>query len=241
MHLRHAAAITTAGLLFFGALGCGSGEKPVVRLPGRAAPTGTTPAESGPKPAQTTPAAVAKHPARKPVGELKVPAGLAEPPNEVKMLASVWPHMADLRAGDWTEYEQGSDMGVLRSRREIFDVADHAVVEISDTVAKFEGVPEQKTHTVVKMLYTEPDPPEQKVTAKTTEKDDTRVETKSTNRTFPVGNKTVTADTVTSSFKAEKLQARMWFSKQVPLGGLVLMEDGEGKAVNRLVGFDRGK
>jgi hypothetical protein len=151
--------------------------------------------------------------------------------------ANIWPP-ADVPPSDWTEHEGDSQTA---STRRIFDVAAHAVVEISDTVAKFEGVQEHKTRTVVRSLYTEPDPPEQKVTTKATEKDDTRVETKPTNRTFQVGAQTVTADKVTSSFKGEKLQGRIWFSKQVPLGGIVLMEDGEGKAASRLIGFGRGK
>src|SRR4051794_25674663 len=58
--------------------------------------------------------------------DLKVPDGLDSPVNEIKMRRSWWFSYEDARVGDLAEYEfPGSS---TRSRIEVFDLGDHAVM-----------------------------------------------------------------------------------------------------------------
>jgi hypothetical protein len=160
----------------------------------------------------------------KPAGELKIPAGLEEPPSEMKAAKSGWEYIAQAQVGDYAELE----MNGTRFRTEIFDIADMAIVQINDFTAQ---AGEKPTRTVTKMLFTEPElDPNSEYYVK--------FEKKPSNRKFTIGGKEYQADTVTEGYKDGILVSKTWTSKRVPLGSL-LMEDGEGKVTSRLISFGR--
>src|SRR5262245_53231879 len=86
---------------------------------GEERPSGRTP-EAPPAPKKALKAAK----------DLKAPDGLDSPVSEIKMRRSWWVGYDGARVGDVAEYESpGSGM---RSRMEVFDLADHAVMLLSE-------------------------------------------------------------------------------------------------------------
>jgi lactate dehydrogenase-like 2-hydroxyacid dehydrogenase len=151
---------------------------------------------------------------------------------ETKMAKSGWSAYQDARPGDFTVYETP---GVSRTRTEVFDVADHAVVLVMDVAVKI-GDMETKSRTAGKYLLTEPDEPVDPV-----QKARYKTETKPVNRKFTVGGKEYTADTVREVSVEGMLSSRTWLSKELGEGVFLLMEDGDGKPLMRLVDYGRGR
>jgi hypothetical protein len=186
--------------------------------------TSSTPAG---KPSPTAPATGRF--AFKSAQQLNIPQGLAEPPSEMKVPRSGWDGASAFRVGDFTE----SQTGPLWMRQEVYDVADHAVVLVSET--RFKLVDKDvRTKTATKMLYTEPDTPANPAAGE-------RSETKATNRKVKVGDEELVTDQLTEVSTDGKISIRIWRSSKVPLGGIVLTEDGEGKVGTQLLRYARGK
>lgn len=165
----------------------------------------------------------------KPMSELKVPEGLKDPVTELKLPKSSWEMVAQAQVGDFVELEMGD--GALRTRSEVFDMAEGGMVQVIDTTVKT-GDQETKSKSATKMLFTEPD-------LEPTHPGYVKSDKKPSNRKFTIGGKEITADQEWHSFNKDgKLISKSWFSKQVPLG-MLLTEDGDGKVVMRVVNFGR--
>lgn len=142
----------------------------------------------------------------------------------MKMATSAWDYMAFAQVGDTAELE----MNGMRTRVEIFDIADKAAMQIMDMTTQ---PGEKPMRIVTRLLFTEPElDPRSAYYVK--------FEKKPSNRKFTVGGKEYQADTVTEGYQDGKLVSKTWTSKQVPIGSL-LMEDGTGKVTSRLISFER--
>jgi hypothetical protein len=119
-------------------------------------------------------------------------------------------------------------------RMELFDKADHAVTIVNTTTIAV-GDKVIPNRSVVKMYFTEADLPDPKLPKGYSS------ETKPADRKFMINGKEVVADQVIESFMNGKLQFRSWTSMSLPLSGTLLVEDGDGKEVSRLIEFGRGK
>jgi hypothetical protein len=132
-------------------------------------------------------------------------------------------------------------------RQEIFDLADHAAVQVTASVVTAAGM-EFRTRMAVKLLYTEPEArPDVELEIKPGPVTDpaatnrVRVETRPANRKFQVGGQEVIADKVVESYVDGMLTQKTWLSTQVPLGGVVLIEEPDGKVPMKLINFSRGQ
>ena len=134
--------------------------------------------------------------------------------------------MASARPGDWIEME----VLQVHMRIELFDVADHAIVQISDLTIRV-GDEETKSKSVIKNFFTEPEPDP-------SSEDYVRIEKRPSQRKFMIDGREITSDTEITSFKGDKVHNRSWTSRQVPFG-VVQSEDAAGNVQSRLIRFGR--
>ena len=120
------------------------------------------------------------------------------------------------------------------TRTEIYDVAEHAVTQVTKTTT-MSGKDTVKFEFAAKIYFTEADFPMPKGP------EVIKALTKPSERTFKVGEEEIAADQVTESIVGDKVRNRSWTSKKLPVGAVLLVEDGDGKAIVRLTAYGRGK
>src|SRR5262249_37799042 len=158
----------------------------------------------------------------KPAGALKLPEGLEQPVQDVKMPRSAWKMYAAGKPGDYVVHEAATN----RMKYTLFDIADHAYVTVSEVTIKVLDK-EMVTRSAVRYLFPEPDaPPAKKEEPEKRPK--SKVVQKPADRKIKVAGKEITID-VTEVYVDGKLQLETWMSKQVPLGGVVRMALGIGQ------------
>lgn len=154
---------------------------------------------------------------------------------ELKMPKSVWDkgtYMKDMNAGDFIETEMPAAPG-MKSRTEVVEIGDHTVTFLSRTVMPGAPTTEAKS----KQIYSEPDPEVTPVKEANTKK----FESKTFDDKIKVGDKGEFAAVRTESYEDGKLVSKMWTCKDVPLGGMVKIEGADGKVMQQVVDFGRGK
>jgi hypothetical protein len=165
----------------------------------------------------------------KPASELKTPTGLTGELGEYKVPKSGWPSYAQVKPGDFYENAvSGPTTGDATTRVEYFDVADHALITVTETKVK-----EGTTKIGVKLLFTEPDDPAHAAMEKEVKKFPDA-------RKFKVGNKEIAADT-RSERTTEGVTYKTWTNKQLPPGAALLTETSDGTYKSRLVNLGNGK
>jgi hypothetical protein len=166
--------------------------------------------------------------------DLKVPEGIGDGKvTESKMPRSWWVSYENARVGDLAEYEfPGTGM---RSRAEVIDLGDHAVMTLMETTMEVEGK-QTKTRSAMRLLFTEDEP-----SAEAKEKGDVvTYAQRPANRVFKVDDREIRADRISETFQAGKVLGRAWQSKELP-SAVLQTEDGDGKVSMRLVRYRRGR
>jgi hypothetical protein len=156
---------------------------------------------------------------------------------ELKMPRSAWDaagtYFKDMKVGDFIEMGRPETPG-MKDRTEVVEVGDHTVTTLSRIV-----IPGQPTHeSKTKQIFSEPDPEVKEVKE---EKNEHKFENKTFDDKVKIGNKGEFAATRTESYMDGKLVMKMWGCKEVPLGGMVKMEDPDGNVMQQLLDFGRGK
>jgi hypothetical protein len=151
----------------------------------------------------------------------------------MKVPKSLWDnaYIKDMKVGDFLEYEVPLAPG-MRMRSEVLEIGDHTLTMLSRT--NFNG---EVTEGKSKQIYSEPDPETKPVK----EENNKKFVTKTFDDKIKIGDKGEFAAVRTESYEDDKLVSKMWSCKDVPLGGMVRVEGADGKAMQQLVNFGRGK
>jgi hypothetical protein len=147
---------------------------------------------------------------------------------DFKLPKSLWDndkHYAkDAKVGDFVVYDV---QGGSRMRRTVAEKGDMTLVERNQiSVAGF------KVESEIRFLFTEPDADVKKADAKYT--------TKKGNEKLRIGEQELDTEWL-ETYDGDRLLAKAWMSKQVPMGGLIKAQTPDGKVTMSLVEFGRGK
>jgi hypothetical protein len=139
--------------------------------------------------------------------------------HQVQVVKSAWGEggMGNAKAGDWVEYEYPAQEMKMKVRQEVLEIGDHFIVMSSKNDVNG-AVTEQK----MKMIYNQPDPELPK-----TEEEKLKWEVKKFDDKVTVGGKEFSA-VRHETYIDGKLSAKVWISKDLPLGGIARSEGADG-------------